>query len=58
MLRCITWYSEETAATLTPHEADMLFIMFSEMNKVGQLCNGKYIGASEPVYWHRLKGNN
>jgi hypothetical protein len=58
MLRCITWYSEETAPTLTPNEVEMLFVMFSEMNNAGTLCNGKYIGSSDQVYWLRLKGKN
>jgi hypothetical protein len=50
--------SEETAPHLTPEEVDSLFAFTFQVAEAEQLNNGKYIGASQPLYWHRQKGNN
>lgn len=58
MLRILTWPSQETSARLTPAEVEVLFNFTSELNKCGQLGNGTYVGASQPIYWERTKGGN
>lgn len=58
MLRFLTWVSEEKSERLTPDEVEILFNFTSQMADLGKLSNGKYIGASQPLYWHRTNGGN
>lgn len=58
MLRCLTWPSNETSPRLTPEEVDVLFGYTFQLAQTGSLNNGKYIGATDAIYWERLKGNN
>jgi len=58
MLRVITWSSEETSPRLTPKEAEVLCEFSKQMADCGELSNGKYVGASQPLWWERLKGSN
>jgi hypothetical protein len=58
MLRVITWPSEETAPRLTSKEAEVLFEFSRQMAECGELSDGKYVGASQPLWWERLKGGN
>lgn len=58
MLRYLTWPSQETSPTLTPEEVDVLFNFTQQMAELGQLSNGKFVGASQPLYWQRIRGSN
>lgn len=58
MLRYLTWISQETSRRLTPDEVDVLFAFCHQMADLGKLSNGKYVGASQPLYWQRVKGSN
>lgn len=58
MLRVLTWFSQEHGDRLTPQEIDTLAGFTYEMAQLGQLTNGKYVGATESIYWERTKGGN
>lgn len=58
MLKTLAWNSEDTSAYLTPREVDVLFNFCHEIADLGDLSNGKYFGASQPLYWVRLKGSD
>ncbi len=58
MLRALTWKSEEQSPRLTPAEVDCLFVATYQMAEAGQLFDGKYVGTSQPLWWHRQRGDN
>lgn len=58
MLTYLAWVSQETQKTLTEKEVETLFGFTYQAMTLGHLSNGKYEGASRPLYWQRLvKGN-
>ena len=58
MLTYLTWVSQEQSPYLTPDEVNTLFGFTFQASQLGLLSNGKYEGASRPLYWHRTtKGN-
>lgn len=58
MLTSVSWPSMETSPRLLPQEIEVLANFCFQMSEFGQLSNGKFKGASVPLYWVRLKGIN
>lgn len=58
MLRVLTWTSPDKSPRLTAAEIDSLVAFTLELSKVGELSNGKFVVASQPLFWHRHSGGN
>jgi hypothetical protein len=58
MLTYLTWKSDEPSPRLTPNEVNTLFSFTFQAAQLGLLNNGKYEGASRPLYWERTRGSN
>lgn len=58
MLRVLTWPSDEASPRLTPDEVNTLVGFTFQLAQTGALSNGKYVGATEAIYWQRMKGGN
>lgn len=55
VLRAFAWPSDETSKTLLPIEVEELARCTQQLSELGELSDGKYIGACEAIYWYRLK---
>jgi hypothetical protein len=58
MLTYLAWPSKEASPRLTPDEVNTLFGFMFQAMQLGHLSNGKFEGASRPLYWQRLNGGN
>jgi len=52
------WQSSASGDRLTPTEVEELFVCTQQLMALGQLSNGKYVGATRALYWVRLPKEN
>jgi hypothetical protein len=57
MINALAWQSSEVGDRLTPEEVEQLGTCLEQLADTGKLSNG-YVGASRPLYWHRLPKEN